>query len=111
VGTAGYSLMDAFYFFTVLCVLVLPLAPMNRILVWKPLLWFGMVSYAMYLFHEPARYTLFWIFFQNREPNIHTTAELLVTIAALCITLACAQISWMLMEKPLIGRAHRRYRY
>ena len=103
--------MDTFYFLTVLCVLAVPLAPLNRLLVWRPLLWLGMISYALYLFHEPARYTLFWIFFHNRDLTIHTPAQLLVTLAALCITFACAWISWVLMEKPLIARAHRRYKY
>jgi peptidoglycan/LPS O-acetylase OafA/YrhL len=111
VGTIGYSLMDAFYFLTVLCVLAVPIAPLNRLLVWRPLLWLGMISYAVYLFHEPARYTLFWIFFHDRELTIHTPAQLLVTLAALLLTFACAWISWVLMEKPLIARAHRRYKY
>jgi peptidoglycan/LPS O-acetylase OafA/YrhL len=111
VGTAGYSIMDAFYFLTVLCVLIIPMSWMNRALVWKPLLWMGMVSYAVYLFHEPARYTLFWIFLHEREPAIHSGFTFGLTLAALAITLVCARLSWSLIERPLISRAHRRYQY
>jgi peptidoglycan/LPS O-acetylase OafA/YrhL len=54
---------------------------------------------------------LFLLLQPGRKPVITDLKTLMLTVAALFVTLAVAQVSWLVIEKPLIRRAHLRYSY
>ncbi|MGH6812024.1 MAG: acyltransferase family protein [Methylocella sp.] len=64
----------------------------NRILCWRPLVFVGLISYSLYLWHWPvivlARYYLV------RELNMLEMAE------ALAFMTVCAIVSWRFVERP-----------
>ena len=111
VGTVGYSILGVMYFLLIVLLLVTPIPLMTKFFCARWLGWLGAVSYCVYLIHEPVRIGLFLLFGLGNDPSITGLRTLLVTIAALAVTLAIAQASWLFLETPLIKRAHLRYRY
>jgi peptidoglycan/LPS O-acetylase OafA/YrhL len=111
VGTIGYSLLGVMYFLLIVLLLVAPIPLMKRFFCARWLGWLGAISYCVYLIHEPVRMGLFLLFGLGKDPSITGLTTLLVTMAALAVTFAVAQASWLFLEAPLIKRAHLRYRY
>jgi len=111
VGTLGYSILSVTYFLLIVLLLVTPFPMMKAIFSISWLRWLGKVSYCVYLIHHPVRIGLFMLFLPAIDPVIADPQSVLVTIFALGVTFAIAQISWWVIEKPLIGRAHVRYLY
>ncbi|HTS46487.1 MAG TPA: acyltransferase [Bryobacteraceae bacterium] len=109
-GTGGYSLLALTYFQLVLLLLIKPLSPMLTFFRSAWLRWLGGVSYCVYLIHEPIRHAAFWIAGFG-QPVINSPATLTIALGALAATLALAQLSWVVLEKRLITRAHVRYHY
>jgi peptidoglycan/LPS O-acetylase OafA/YrhL len=70
----------------------------------------GTVAYAVYLFHQAIN-SLWHLAIFGRQPAITGWTSAGVTILALGSTLLVAAISWRVLEKPLIRRAHSRYKY
>jgi peptidoglycan/LPS O-acetylase OafA/YrhL len=111
VGTVGYSIFDVAYFLLIVLLLVAPIRLMKRALRARWLGWLGMISYCVYLIHEPIREGLFLLFRLGAHPGITGLTTALVTVAALAVTVAVAHVSWLVFEKRMIRRAHLRYRY
>jgi peptidoglycan/LPS O-acetylase OafA/YrhL len=109
VSSLGYSAYAIFYFCFILSVLLLPNPRVRRFLNHAWLRWLGTTSYCIYLAHEGIRYALFDAF--GLQPVITNVFSLSVCVAALILTLAIAQISWVLIERPLMRRAHARFAY
>jgi len=66
----------------------------------------GMISYAIYLLHQPIIGLLFGITKQS-EPRLNSIGSLALTVVALGMTYLMASISWVCFERPLlkIGRS------
>jgi len=111
VCTAGYSLLGVTFFLFLVLLLVTPLPGMKQALSASWLRWLGAVSYCVYLIHQPIRYGLFALLLPGTEPETSGMPSVLVTVAALVATLAIAQISWLVIERPLVHRGHARYQY
>jgi peptidoglycan/LPS O-acetylase OafA/YrhL len=111
VGTIGYSILAMMYFLLVLLLLVRPLPLMRAVATARWLRWLGTVSYCVYLIHQPVRMGLFLLFRLGNNPSITGLPTLIVTLAALTVTCVVAQGSWLMLENPLIKRAHRLYQY
>jgi peptidoglycan/LPS O-acetylase OafA/YrhL len=63
---------------------------------------------------NPGRFIVFGAlhyYFSGAAPSVHDLPTFLVTCLALVITVAFAMLSWRVFERPLIRRAHARYRY
>jgi peptidoglycan/LPS O-acetylase OafA/YrhL len=99
------------YFLLILLVLIAPTKLMKQAFSAGWLRRLGVISYCAYLIHEPVRRTLFLLLRLGKNPVITNLKTLMVTVAALFVTLAIAQVSWLLLEKPLIRRAHLRHQY
>jgi peptidoglycan/LPS O-acetylase OafA/YrhL len=111
VGTIGYSILAVTSFLLILLLLVAPLQLMKGAFNAPLLGWLGTTSYCIYLIHEPVRVACFRLCGLDSDPHITGLTTLLVTMVALGLTFAVAQVSWLVLEKPLIKRAHLRYQY
>lgn len=94
-GFALYSLLTAM----VVVSAMVPAGPVHRLLSWKPLVWVGVLSYAVYLFHYPI---LVWLQ-QHSRLDGWTRLGL-----ALVLTLVAAVVSGRVIEMPV--RKGRRFR-
>lgn len=111
VGSVGYSILGVMYFLLILLLLIAPFRFMRSAFNARWLRWLGTVSYSVYLIHQPVRLGLFLTFQLGKNPSITGPTTLLATIAALGVTFAVAQTSWVLLEKRLIRRSHMCYKY
>jgi len=110
IGTFGYTAIGTLYAVVLLFVLLFPVPRLKRFLNWQWLRWLGTVSYCVYLIHTPVHYLVFNSWYSH-PPLIHDGETLVLTLAALVITFEIAQLSWDMIERPLLQRAHTRYRY
>jgi peptidoglycan/LPS O-acetylase OafA/YrhL len=111
VGTIGYSILDVMYFLLILLLLVAPVPLMKAVFNAPWMRWLGTVSYCAYLVHQPVLLGMFLLFRLGTNTRIDGLTTLAVTLAALVMTLAVAQGSWLVLERRLIKRAHLRYQY
>lgn len=109
-ATIGYSIVDLFYFVSMLLVLLAPVPVVQRALVWRWLRWLGTVSYCVYLIHEPILAVVL-LFFKTNPWLIGKPSSLAATVIALALTSLIAQLSWVCLERPLMRKAHTRYKY
>jgi peptidoglycan/LPS O-acetylase OafA/YrhL len=109
-ATIGYSIIGVFYFVSTMLVLLAPLPAVRRVLVWRWLRWLGTVSYCVYLIHQPIRSGLL-LFFQRSGSLISGAHVFGLTLVALALTFLISQLSWAYLERPLMQRAHARYKY
>jgi peptidoglycan/LPS O-acetylase OafA/YrhL len=77
-----------------------------RCLRWPVLVWFGTLSYGIYLFHQPIS-GLLHACFGRSFPRIHTGRDALVTLLALALTLGLAAISFYGFERRIVRFGHR----
>jgi peptidoglycan/LPS O-acetylase OafA/YrhL len=68
--------------------------------------WFGQISYALYLVHQPIA-GLFHGILLGRSPDLGTGPQLLVTILAAATSVGVAAASWKWLEAPILSRARR----
>jgi peptidoglycan/LPS O-acetylase OafA/YrhL len=77
-----------------------------RILDWRPLVYCGIVSYGIYLWHqsfiEQATRSQF-------KPEFHASMQLLLSYA-IPMSIVVASISWFVVERPIVRWAGRRAR-
>ncbi|MHC2335489.1 acyltransferase family protein [Bradyrhizobium sp. USDA 4454] len=62
---------------------------------------FGTISYCLYLIHQPINGVLHGLIFDSR-PDIGTTQQILVTVAAVVVSVCIAALSWIAIERPLL---------
>ena len=67
---------------------------------------FGLISYGLYLIHQPVSGILHKLILDG-VPDIGTPAQLAVTILAIAASIGLAYLSWVLFESPLIRVGHR----
>jgi len=70
----------------------------------------GVVSYAVYIFHQGINYLLHH-FALHQGPGISDWPSVLVTTLSLLAVILLSLLSWRLVERPLIRRAHAKYQY
>ncbi|MBD8869386.1 acyltransferase family protein [Nocardioides donggukensis] len=75
---------------------------LHRAFTWRPVVWIGLVSYSLYLWHR----VVFEIV--REQAGVDTFAEqLLWGPAALAVSLAAAALSFHLVERPFLGLRSR----
>lgn len=69
----------------------------------RPVAFLGLISYGVYLWHVPVI-----LFLQHLGIGRRGDSLVALAMAAVPVTLALGTLSWYLVERPLIARAHRR---
>jgi len=105
-STAGYSWIALFYVSLLLYALTRPDSLMSRALRVKWLGWLGTIAYGTDVFHQGIQRTLFRII-AGSDPVLPGRFSLLITLAALLLTLVVARLSWRFFEVPLMRIGHR----
>lgn len=67
----------------------------------------GRISYGLYLFHQPVSGLVHGLLF-NAVPDVNGLPQILASFLAFAIALGLAQISWLLVEAPIIDWVKRR---
>lgn len=83
--------------------------PLNSILRGRLLIWFGRLSFGIYMFHQPVS-GLMHGFLRRAPPEIHTASDALVTLVSIAATLALAALSFRFFELPFL-RIGEKFRY
>ncbi|MBZ5634680.1 MAG: acyltransferase [Acidobacteriia bacterium] len=106
-NTVGYSWLAMFYTSLLLLVLVNP-GRMER-LVFRNLVLvrLGTIAYAVYIFHQGINGLLQYAL----QGTIPTGWTWCISVLSLATVLILAEVSWRVLESPLIRRAHSKYQY
>jgi peptidoglycan/LPS O-acetylase OafA/YrhL len=70
------------------------------------LVWFGQLSYGIYMFHQ-AVMGFFHRAFSQGGPPIRTPLDVGLTVLAFCVTLLLAMVSYHFFESPILQFGHR----
>jgi peptidoglycan/LPS O-acetylase OafA/YrhL len=104
--TVGYTWVALFYVTILLFALSRPDSMLSKALRMKWLCWLGTLAYGIYLFHTGVQYLLFGLIC-GHGATISSIPTLLVTLAAVALTLLLAALSWRYFEQPLIRLGRR----
>lgn len=102
----GYTWLACFYGLVLVYSILFSDSMLARVFRNRGLGWLGVISYCVYLIHQPVSGLCHW-FLRRKEPGIDTWSDAGVTLLAFVLTLCIAWISWRFYEKPLIARGHR----
>ncbi len=69
--------------------------------------YFGQISYALYLVHQPVAGLLHGMLLDGK-PDIGTIPQVAVTILAFAVSVAIARASWKWLEQPILQRVPSR---
>jgi peptidoglycan/LPS O-acetylase OafA/YrhL len=105
-GAFNHCWLAALYSAFVLIPFVNSDGMLGRILQTRLLVWFGTLSYGIYMFHQGANGLLHGLFFGG-EPKVETRLEVAVTGLAFCLTLALAALSHHFLESPFLSIGRR----
>ena len=76
----------------------------RRTLRWRPLVFVGLVSYGIYLWHVPL---ITWMERQAGRASADTNF-LVLTAATITAAIVVATVSWYVVEKPIVSLSRRR---
>jgi len=103
-----FTILEAFYAFLLILALINPESWLGWLLRRRILIYFGTVSYAIYLFHQGIRGILNAVI-----PTFHPNAlrSVVLLTGSVIVTMLMAHVSWHTVERRLIRRAYAHYKY
>ena len=72
---------------------------------WRPLQFLGMISYSLYLIHNPITGASYYVAYRITGRSLGTEAFGFVTVVA--VNIAAAYAFWWLLERPSLELSHR----
>jgi peptidoglycan/LPS O-acetylase OafA/YrhL len=94
------SVLAVFYMGLLLLAAHSPVA--SRFFRYKPLMFWGMISYGAYLFHQGILSVMHRVLY-HQSPRIGSPGELAVTVLALGTTMLVAWLSYRYFESPILA--------
>jgi peptidoglycan/LPS O-acetylase OafA/YrhL len=82
---------------------------LGRLLRSRVLVWFGKLSYGIYISHQAVSGILHGLL-QHSIPQIRAPSDAAITLLAFCVTLLLAALSFRFLESPILRFGHR-FRY
>jgi peptidoglycan/LPS O-acetylase OafA/YrhL len=104
-GAANYTLLAGLYGVFLLLAVVEPKTLVARVLRNRVLVWLGMTSYGIYMFHEAVTGLVHCLIRQG-SPSIGTALGCVATLVSLGLTLILAAASYRLFERPFLAWGH-----
>jgi len=108
-GTVNHAALAVLYGLFLLLPLLWSGTWMNRGLESGALVWLGLRSYGIYLFHQPVSGIVHGLW-SGRPPRMDSLDTFVVTMVALGLTLVLAEVSYRVFESRFLSYGHR-YRY
>ncbi len=106
--SVGYTWMAALYACVLLFAVTQPQTRLAGFMRWKYLTWLGTIAYGVYLVHGYVRPLLFYaVGLRGSLDIVDSIPKLLVSFAAIPVTLLICRLSWLYFETPLMRRGHR----
>jgi len=106
----GHFWLSLLYGLVVLAPYVVPHSGVCNVLRSPVLVWFGLRSYALYVFHKPAAMAVFCLAGEAGRIRMQNASEALLVLAGGILTMALAEISYRVLEGPILAWGHR-FRY
>lgn len=105
-GVWNHFWLAAFYAVFILMAFANSLPILGRILASSLLVWFGRLSYGIYMFHQAVSGLMHGAFGRG-APQMLTGSDMGITLGSLVITLLLAMISFRFFESPILNWGHR----
>jgi peptidoglycan/LPS O-acetylase OafA/YrhL len=105
-GALRYSGIALMFALLILRIFLYEPGPYHWFLRTKVLTGIGLISYALYMYHQAVN-GLMHAFIFNQEPRISTVADLLVAFAVMAIAVGLATLSYIYFERPIRRLAQR----
>lgn len=102
----NHSWFTALYCLLLMSALTDAVTPLSRVLKSRLFVWFGTLSYGLYLIHQPVNYALHWLVAGKAAPTISSLTDAAMTFLAICTTLALAWASFRFFESPVLRWGH-----
>lgn len=102
-----FTWLSTFYLMLILLVQVSPFGLLAKLFRSKVLLWFGLMSYAIYMFHEAVLGLCQYLLLGSNSGGIHAPIDAAVTVLAFAVTCALAALSARFFEGPIRKFGHR----
>jgi len=102
----GHTVLAVMSLGLILLALLSPEGRTRRLFRNPVLVWIGLVSYGIYLLHQPVS-GLLHAALRDQVPRIANVTDALVTLLALAVTLGIATVSWRFFERPIVQYGQR----
>jgi peptidoglycan/LPS O-acetylase OafA/YrhL len=106
VFTLNHSVLALFFALCLLRIFLYPRGLYHRFLAWKPLTWLGLVSYGLYMYHQPVNGLVHGLLFRD-EPRVGSWLELIVALLVISTAIVLAALSYRFVEMPIRRVAQR----
>jgi peptidoglycan/LPS O-acetylase OafA/YrhL len=107
----GYGAFTPFWLALLYATLILlsvahPGSRLNLVLSNRVLVWFGTLSYGIYMYHQGVSGILHGLILR-RAPVLDSASGVAVTLSALVVTMLVAALSFRFIEQPILSWGHR----
>jgi len=106
VYTLNYSVLALLFALCLLRLFLHPRGFYHRCLAWKPLTWLGLISYGLYMYHQPVNGLVHGLLFSD-EPRVGSWQGLVVALLVISIAILVSVLSYRFIEMPIRLAARR----